>query len=239
MQRVTATLSPDVTDTMAVLFGGEVKRFIDVHPVFAENDDGTVEINDCLYISEAQTAMITNWYRGLAEPDGNGGWLITSLEPRSLTGCIPASAAEEVIGDYDEFWTARHDYWNPAQPDHPGVEATMTGSHRDRIVGLLREHEQDGWYVIQDGRIHHPEILRVESPGQVVVFDCQLTDPERGLFDAEGNRQPGIDLAVPDQRDIYQVTMVFEDNQWKVSDIQAQENVECDFAPTPQGVPQV
>ena len=109
----------------------------------------------------------------------------------------------------------------------------------NELLAYFEQHQRDGWYVEQDGAVIHPEVLRVEGPDQIVIFDCQLADQNRGLFNAAGERQAGIDPAQPDQRDIYEVTMLFEDGRWKTSDIQVQENVECEFAPTSRGVPVV
>ncbi len=232
-------LDSDVVDPVAGIFDGSVTRTITNHPTFTPNEDGSVSVNDCLYVEPTPTLSISTWYEGRAVRGVDGGWTFVAVSERSSTGCVPESIASEAIADYEEFWTARNEYWNPADPAHPGVNKTMTGDHRERIVGLLLQHQRDGWYVENDDRVIHPEILRIGGLDQVVILDCQLADQNRGLFNASGERQAGIDPAQPDQRDIYEVTMLLEEGQWKTSDIQLQENVACEFAPTPQGIPVV
>ena len=232
-------LAPDVVDPVAAVFDGSVARTVTNYPSITTNEDGSVSINDCLFANPSQTLTPAIWYEGRAVQGDDGEWTFVAMTERSSTGCAPAAIASEAIADYEEFWAARNEYWNPADPDHPGVNGTMTGADRDRIVGLLQQHQRDGWYVENGDRIIHPEVLRIERPDQIVILDCQLADQNRGLFNASGERQAGIDPAQPDQRDIYQVTMLFEEGQWKTSDVQVQENVACEFAPTPQGVPVV
>jgi hypothetical protein len=217
----------------------EVTRSVTNHLVVTMSPDGTATINDCMLVSPPGTTGMAYWYDGTASTTGNGAWVIDTIELQSRTGCIPATLAAEVLAGYSAFWEARAEYWNPPDPDHPGVSATMTGPHLERIRDLLGQHQRDGWHAINTVAGSHPEIYLVEEPDQVVVLDCQLAAPERGIFDADGNRQPGLDAPAPGQRDIFQVRLAKEEGQWKVSDVQVQEAVACQFAPTPDGVPQV
>ena len=181
-----------------------------------------------------------NWFKARVVPNEGAasGWTIEDAVLVSAAGCVPAAVADEALYDYEEFWTAREIYWNPADPDAAGVRATMTGDELERMLGLLTSDRDNGWYVVMGDEVRHPEISRYVSPTSVMIVDCQLADPATGVFDADGRRQPGINEPVPDQRDISESTLVLEDGQWKVTSIAVLANVDCDFGPTEEfGIP--
>jgi hypothetical protein len=240
IESVSAHVGPDAAALVESGFApDDTEREVVNHPEATANPDGTATISDCLFVWPAGLTGMSYWFEGAASRDGEGAWVIDAIEVRSRTGCLPAEIAEEILADYDEFWEARVEYWNPPDPDHPGVTGTMTGPHLEWIRGLLEQHQRDGWYAVNTVEAHHPEITEVLRPGQVVVQDCQLAAEDRGLFDSEGRLQPGLAPAAPGQRDRYEVTLTLEESQWKASDVLVQEAAACDFAPTPRGVPVV
>jgi outer membrane murein-binding lipoprotein Lpp len=207
------------------------------HPVLDDHGDGTVTINDCVWLNEPDPQGIGKWLRAEASWDpGEMSWTIESVEMVSRDGCVPADLAAEILDDYAEYGEALATVWNPAQPDHPDVARTMTGDHYDLIHELLVEDAARGWYLI-DTEQSHPEIFTLVKPTMVRISDCQSFEPGRGLFDADGNQQPGVAEYYDGMRMINEVTMLLEEGQWKVWDIQAAILDTCEFAPTDRGLP--
>jgi hypothetical protein len=218
---------------------GIVERPGENHPVLHDHGDGTVTIDDCVWLTEPDPQGLAKWVRAEAAWDPSEAvWTIESVEMISRDGCVPAELATEILEDYAEYREVLTTVWHPAQPDHPDIARTMTGDYYDLIHGNLVEDAARGWYFI-DTAENHPEIFIVASPTLVRISDCRSYEPGRGLFDAEGNLQPGIDAYYDGMRRINEVTMVLEDSQWKVSDVQAAGYDTCEFAPTEQGLPLV
>ena len=219
---------------------GSAQRTVTNSPVVGEPaDDGSMEINDCLLFQPPVTALPANWYSGVAELGDDGVLRLTALEPQSLTGCVPAVVVEAAIADYEDYWDAAVEYWVPADADNPRLAATATRPHFDTIHELLVDHEARGLEL--RGRPEtYPEVIEYRSSTELVILDCQLVDLERGLYaSATGERLPDIPPIVDGQRDARSAVMLFEEGRWKVSDRQGVVNTECQFAPTPLGVPAV
>lgn len=216
--------------------GLDLERFPTTYPKFEENNDGTVTINDCIVWSLPDEIGVSKWMEATAELNGEDGWVITEIT-RKADGCVPEVVGEKVIADYEASVEARTEYWNPANPEHPGIEATLTGPWKDTVKEQLVDLEAKGWYLI-DAPESHPEVFEFLSPKLIRVLDCQ-TDENRGLFDTEGNEQNGIEERRPGQRSILEVSMELDGDTWKVSDLQAQRDWECEFAPTDEGLPWV
>ncbi len=230
-------IGPQAVEALSdVVRGGE--QTFDNYPVFTENADGSITINDCLISSVLRDGNAASWYEGQAVPIDNG-WRIETVTPVALDGCVPAVLADEIIADYLKAVEAPSEYWNPAQPFHPLVTETMTGARLERIQAILIDHERDGWYLIDEIE-SRPEVFAVLTATQVKVADCQTSAPGRGLFDAEGNVQEGLpDIERPDQRNLEEVTMRLVDGSWKAADVQGQDDWDCDFAPSDRGLPKV
>lgn len=220
---------PDVAEGLPTLVLESMSSTPTMHPVFTETADGTVEIIDCTFWLPEVFGEITHINRGMAEPDGEGGWVITGAA-RVSPGCVPAEIAEQVLDDYDEYVTASDEYWNPPDPDHPGIDQTLTGDFRDLIRERVVKDKANGWYLLnyQDT---HPEIVEV-GYGWVTVSDCRATHPATGVFDASGELIPGTEPPVPDQRDLYTVTLNLEGVQWKVNGVTINVQAGCQFGPT-------
>ncbi len=211
-------------------------RTFENNPTITPEGDSTVVIDDCIFESP-RIGNATIWYSGTAEVV-DGQWRIVALDLRSEIGCVPAGIAEEAIAGYETYWDARVDFWQPADPNNPLVEQTMTGIHLDLISGLLEDHEANGLEL--RGRAEtRPEIVEVRSATEVAILDCAIQDPDRGLYDATGSRLADIPPVRDGQTDLTSAVMILEDGAWKVSDVQGQADVSCDAAPTAQGLPVV
>ncbi|MEM7093716.1 MAG: hypothetical protein AAF567_11995 [Actinomycetota bacterium] len=226
------TIYNPLVDSSAV----STPRTFDNTPTLTANEDGSVQIDDCIFESP-RIGNATIWYSGTAEVV-DGQWRIVALDLRSEIGCVPAGIAEEAIAGYEAYWDARVEFWQPADPSNPLVEQTMSGIHLDLIRGLLSDHEASGLEL--RGRAEtRPEVVEVRSATEIAVLDCAVQDTERGLYDARGARLADIPPVRDGQTDLNSAVMILEDGVWKVSDVQGQADVSCDAAPTAQGLPVV
>ena len=232
--------SQDVAARLKALIQGSAERMITNYAVVsAPGADGFVEINDCVLSQPPFAGGAAGWYSGRVGPGDDGTIRIVELQAVAPAGCVPAELADAAIADYEDYWDAAVEYWVPADPSSPRIAETTTGVHYDTILGLVTEHAANGWEL--RGRPEtHPEVFEFRSPTELVIGDCQLVDPERGVYvTATGERIDLIPPIVEGQRDARSAVMLFEDGRWKVSDRQGQENFDCEFAPTPLGVPVV
>ncbi len=233
-----------VFETLVVLYdptieGAQIEttaRVFDNNPVLAEQPDGSVLIDDCLFESP-KVGNKTTWYRGTAV-SGDAGWRIESVEVVNAIGCVPRGLADAAFAGYDAYWDARLVFWDPPDPDHPLVEATLAEPQLDHIRGLLVDSVANGW-VMRGRHTSNYEIIEVRSPTDLAIRDCQDQDPARGLFMAEtGERLDDlVGPIVEGQRDFLSAVMLLEGETWKVSDVQAQRHVLCEYPPSPQGLP--
>ena len=237
-------ISPDEAERLIESLQRGVERVVTNTPYVSPGDgDGldSVRMDDCLLISPPAVMTSANWYRGVVTLDETAaaGLRVTVLEPEVYTGCVPASVAEAALAGYQDSFDATDDYWVPADPDSPRIAETTTGARFDLIAGLVAEHAAAGWE-LRDRPETHPELYRYNSPTEVVIFDCQRTDPERGFYvTATGERLPEIPPIVDGRRDVLEVTMKLVDGRWKNAYQAAARIVECEFAPTERGIPVV
>jgi len=245
-EQITAVATDEVFELLDTLFNPDVAgdgaveaspRVFSNHPVIVDTGDGSVAINDCINVTPLETAPFA-WYSGAARFDGDA-WRIEQVSPEVLSGCVPAVLADEAIAAYEAHWDARTVFWDPADPQHPLVEETTTGTQLELIRGLLVDHQERG--LILRGRAEtHPEVVQIASATELTILDCMAQDPDRGVYDAAtGERTEDIAPIGDGQRDLRSTVMVLEHGAWKVSDIQGQANVTCDTAPTVQGLPAV
>jgi len=238
VERLRMLASGDVADRVLASFPGTVERTVTSFPVVEVQDDRSVVINDCFIVTPPVTSSATLWYSGRVALFG-GAWVVSELIPESLIGCVPAELGIPAIQGYENYWDARLEFWDPADPQSPLVAETTTGDQRALIRGLLEDH-QARRLVLRGRPETHPEIIEVRSPTELVILDCQLQDPERGLFvAATGERLPNIAPIREDQRDIVSAVMQLEDGRWRVADVQGQVDAACEYAPTERGLPQV
>jgi hypothetical protein len=214
-------------------------RVVVSSPTPAERDDRTISIADCLFVSPSLSTSATIGIVGTVAKQNDGTWRVADLAPRNgqLQPCVPAALAASAINGYEAHWDARRHFWDPANPDDPLVAQTTTGPQRALIERLLREH-RDRNVAFRGRPTTHPEVIEVRSPSEVVILDCQLADPDTGLFKRDsGAREPDVDPVSPGQRDLDSAVMRMESGTWKVSDVQGQVGVTCDFSPTTKGLP--
>ncbi len=212
-------------------------RAFDNNLVAIEQADGSVAIEDCMF-ETPKVGNATIWYSGTVRAT-DGRWKVESLTLTSEIGCVPSALADAAIDGYENYWDARAEFWDPANPDHPLVRETLTSGQLDLIETLLADHAERG-LALRGRAEDHPEVIEVRSPSEIAILDCMSQDAERGLFDVEtGDRLDDVPPVDEGQLDLTSAVMILEDGVWKVSDIQGQADVSCDMAPTPQGLPVV
>ncbi len=212
-------------------------RLFDNNPVLVELLDGTVTINDCMFVAP-KFGNATIWYSGRLTEVG-GEWQVQAVNLESEIGCVPSQLAEAAIAGYENYWDARVQFWDPPDPASPLVDATLTGPQLELVNSLLTDHQRRG-LALRGRAENHPEVIEVRSPDEIAILDCKFQDPGRGLFDIDsGARLAGIPAIAEGQRDLTSAVMILEGGVWKVSDVQGKADVSCDIAPTTQGLPLV
>ncbi len=234
--RLIAILHPERADGATAAIDRSVRTSPSVAK--SETDPNAFVIDDCLLISPAAAVGEANYYRGTATVDGDGSVTIESVEPVSLTGCVAADVAADVLDAYQAYWEAVTEISDPPDPDSPLLSEVAIGDQLDLLVRNLTDFESRGLRFVDDP-VLHPEIIEWRNAKTVVVLDCQEADPDYGLFDGDGNRQPETPPVADDEVDLREFTMVLDAGKWKVADRQGSSDTDCDFAPTEFGVPVV
>lgn len=241
---ISAIASTSVFDQLNTIYNpsvdsevGNSPRTFDNNPVVEVTGPGSVTINDCMF-ETPKLGNATIWYSGTLT-DVDGQWQVQSVNLEAEIGCVPTALAEAAIEGYEDYWDARVEFWDPADPTNPLVEATLTGEQLTLISSLLTDHQEQG-LALRGRAEDHPEVIEVRSPREIAILDCKFQDPERGLFDVEsGDRLADVPEIAEGQRDLTSAVMILEGGVWKVSDVQGQADVSCDIAPTIQGLPLV
>jgi hypothetical protein len=214
-------------------------RMVTSSPTPSSGPDGAVRIVDCVFVSPTLSATATIGFEGLVMKGSDGKSKVTDLMPRSgqLLPCAPSAMSAAATAGYEAYWDARLRFWDPPNEGSPLVAETMTGPQRALIQQLLREHQTRN-LAFRGRPTTHPEVIEVRSPTELVILDCQLADPGTGIFDrGSGVRAPDVDPIAPGQRDLTSAVMRLEGGSWKVSDVQGQVGVTCDFSPTTRALP--
>ncbi|MCH7846319.1 MAG: hypothetical protein IH850_10890, partial [Acidobacteria bacterium] len=225
--------TPEVAAVMIAAVQGDdgVQRTLIHFPVISDPvPDGTVEVNDCLSIDPRLPETTGDfWYRGSAAFDGDGTLRLASLEEMSH-GCVPAELAIPAIAAYEDYWDARTEFLNPVDADHPRLFETTTGDLLAEFLRTLPPLEAEGIEV--RGRPEtHPWILSYNSPTEILIADCQVSQPEDGAFvTATGERRDDlIPQTVDGQRDQLRATMLLVDGRWKVGAVSGELDFGCEF----------
>lgn len=236
---IESVATPEVADQLVDIFVGERPRQITSYVVADLLEDDSVTVEDCLILDDPISTSNSIWLSGHLVPSGSGEWTVDEVTVESLVGCVPNELAQNALDGYENHFQSRADYFDPPNPDSPSLEETTTGRQLELFGGLLADFTRDG-HALRSNPELHPEFAAVHSSSEITVIDCQLTDPGRGVYEVEtGARTTLIPPIAEGQRDGLQTIMILEDGVWKVEDVQAQRDLECDFAPTELGIPVV
>ena len=230
---------PDIVQGAVSLFEllGPAETELVTHPKVIDIESDRASLEDCVVMSPSWAEVAGILYRADLIRRGDV-WVVADLRA-SITGCVPAEAADAAIAGYQAYYDAESEFWDPADPNHPLLDEVLAEPQRSFIIGLLEEDAARG--AAQRGQpINHPEVVQVLSPTVVVIESCQLPALDFGLYDvATGARLSDEPPVREGQRDLESAVMVFEDGQWKVSELRGLIDSACEFAPTDRGLPSV
>ena len=150
----------------------------------------------------------------------------------------PAKLATSAIAAYEDYWDAQTEFLNPVDADHPRIFETTTGDLLAEFLRTLPPLEEEGIEV--RGRPEtHPWVLSYNSPTEVLIADCQVSQPEDGAYViATGERRDDLIPPIVDgQRDQLRASVIFVDGRWKVERVSGELDFDCDFED--QGKPKV
>jgi hypothetical protein len=158
----------------------------------------------------------------------DSGWLIDLAEPVGLF-CIAEELNDQLLDAYRDYRAARKAAWDPPDPDHPALEATMTGEHLEFIRDLLAQHQAEG-IVVRDPAPTDNAVVFEVGIGTATVSDCAEQVDERGAFDLETGKR--LDELIPPVRegqlDAQSVELVVtEGGVWKVNDQAGTRDTNC------------
>lgn len=202
------------------------------------SDGQTATVEDCIVVATADAdaaARTQAWTGELVLTED--GWRVDAAAP-GADGCVPAELSGNALAAYRSWLDGLDAWWDPADPEHPQLEATMTGDGLDDMRQTLTQHRDDG-IVVRDS--HDPVNAVVFEVGidEVTVSDCwpAAVGNELAAFDAEtGERLEELSPAPDgDRTDRLQVDLVREGDRWLVAGWLSRTGAEC----TPGGTPYV
>jgi hypothetical protein len=218
-----------VEQLLAPLFPAFPNREIEFFPALTAQDDGTYAIDDCLVMNRGITAEVSNWFVGAAEPsdDSPTGYVVTDISVINLDPCVPRSIADAAIEGYETYWDAFDTIFDPSQSDSGLLGETTTNPYRDFAAGLVDQFEEDG-QVLRGRPETAPEFFEISSTAELIIIDCQTTNPELGVYDASTGERTDLVPPISDgQTDVREATMKLEGGIWKVADLQGVVDVQC------------
>lgn len=212
-----------------------VTRAFNLYPSSTVNADGSVTLEDCVLAEPSLPGGNVGLHLQADAEQLADGWVITQTSVVSREGCIPQTLAAQALAVYEAYWDAHVLMWNPADPDHPSLRDVAAGTHLERMTTLLGEFEG---FEFRGRPETHPEVVTYGAIDEIVIADCQLTDPQWGIYDvATGARTTDVEPTFDGRRDGRVVTMGRIDGFWRVISRQGSENIDCEFAPTSAGLP--
>lgn len=200
-------------------------------------DDGReATVADCIIVStqsaddpdDGTTSRTQVWTGTVALRDD--GWRLDSIQ-LGQDSCVATSLSGQLLDayrQYHEAWTAA---WDPPDPDHPELAATMTGQRLTEIRDLLAK-DRDAGVAFRDP--HDPMANAVVfdvGVGRATVSDCHEPDPGYGAFDLEtGERLDDETPPIqPGERHLTSVDLVrADDGKWKVDSAALLTDANCE-----------
>jgi hypothetical protein len=196
-------------------------------------DGDTATITDCVIVTQHErdedgnaVSLSTSWEAQATSTVH--GWRIETAGPRDLF-CVPEELNEQLLDAYRAYRAAKEAAWDPPDPDHPGLDQTMTGEHLEFIHRLLEEHERER-IVVRDPAPTDNAVVWELGIGTATVSDCVRQVAGRGAFDAESGER--LDELIPPVRegqlDAQSVDLVRTDNGvWKVENQAGTRDTDC------------
>lgn len=165
---------------------------------------------------------------------GDDGWLIDTVSP-GASDCVPPELNRQLLDAYEAYHEAWTKAWDPPDPDHRLLAATMTGSRLEGIRELLEQDRADGVAFRDPHDAVDNAVVFELGIGAATVSDCHEAHPDYGLYDLEtGERLDEIPPVEPGQLNLTSVDLVrTEDAAWKVTEAATLRDANCEPGGTP------
>jgi hypothetical protein len=201
-------------------------------PVVESADSDQATITDCAIATQHPdgqpdtAATVTVAWEATATLTDDG-WRIDTAQPAGLF-CIAEELNEQLLEAYRDYRAALDAAWDPPDPDHPALEATMAGEHLDFIRSLLTEHQVEGIVIREPAPTDNAVVFEV-GIGTATVSDCTEQVDGYGAFDlGTGERLDLIPLPSDGQVDLQSVEMARDaESSWKVVGQAAARDTNC------------
>ena len=201
-------------------------------------DDDRAEIVDCAIVSQHpadqpdSVATITiSWEATAITTDD--GWRIDTAQPGELF-CVAEELNDQLLAAYEDFRAVKNVAWDPPDPDHPDLEATMAGEQLTFTRDLLAEHQREG-IVIRDPAPTDNAVVFDVGIGAATVSDCTEQIDGYGAFDLESGERLNSLIApvVSGRLDAQSVELERQsDGSWRVIDQAASRDTTCERGST-------
>lgn len=135
----------------------------------------------------------------------------------------PGTTEEEVdeeaavLDAYLAGWDAFGEASNPADPAHPALDETMTGSHLESVRTELSAMSEKGEYIEADPdrpREHSAQVTSLVRDERAEITDCSVGWAQR--YAEDGSVVQSAEDPTPHE---YAAVMAFEDGTWKTSEL--------------------
>jgi hypothetical protein len=206
---------------------------VELWPVVDNTDADQATITDCAIVTQHPdgqpdtAATVTVGWEATATLSDDG-WRIDSAQPTGLF-CIATELNEQLLDAYRDYRAGLDAAWDPPDPEHPALDATMAGEQLDFIRGLLTEHQVEGIVIREPAPTDNAVVFEV-GIGTATVSDCTEQVEGYGAFDLEtGERLDDLIAPVEAGRlDAQSVDLRrMPDGTWRVVDQAASRDTDC------------
>jgi hypothetical protein len=196
-------------------------------------DPDAATISDCVIVTQHPdgqpdtAATVTVGWEATATLTDDG-WRIDTAQPTGLF-CIAEELNEQLLSVYSDYRAGLDAAWDPPDPEHPALEATMAGEQLDFIRGLLTEHQTEGIVIREPASTDNAVVFEL-GIGTATVSDCTEQVEGYGAFDREtGERLDDVIAPVEAGRlDAQSVDLRrMPDGSWRVIDQAASRDTDC------------
>lgn len=208
---------------------------IDVSPT-----GDAADISDCVIVAarpagqpDAEPTARSQVWTGTATKTSDS-WVLDSVST-GVDNCVAPELNRELLDAYRAYHEAWTSAWDPPDPDHDLLDATMTG---DRLEEIRRQLEADQAEGIAFRDPHDPlenAVVFDLGIGKATVSDCHEAHQGYGAFDVDtGERlDDEIPPVEPGQIHLTSVDLVrTADQTWKVAESALLTNANCELRGT-------
>ena len=195
-------------------------------------DGDRAEIVDCAIVTQhpadqpdSAATITVSWAAAATLTDD--GWRIENARPGDLF-CIAEELNSTLIDAYSAWLSGHGQWYEPADPEHPLLAATMADPGLSDMRAILADDRDAG---ISMRFPHETEAAVTEvGHGTARVIDCYVAPDDYGAFDAEsGERRPDVVPAPePDQLNRTVADLERTADGWRVVGWRWEEQNDCE-----------